>query len=51
VDEMLINLVPVLLGAGERLFEGVASDREGDPPQGGAHVVAALARPPYPPYH
>ncbi len=29
VDEMLINLVPVLLGGGERLFEGVRTDLAG----------------------
>lgn len=29
VDEMEINLVPVLLGAGERLFEGVGDDLHG----------------------
>jgi dihydrofolate reductase len=29
VDEMLINLVPVLLGGGERLFEGPGTDMAG----------------------
>jgi dihydrofolate reductase len=29
VDEMEINLVPTLLGSGERLFEGVGDDRHG----------------------
>jgi dihydrofolate reductase len=29
VDEMEINLVPVLLGSGERLFEGVGDDLHG----------------------
>ena len=29
VDEMEINLVPVLLGSGERLFEGVGTDLHG----------------------
>ena len=29
VDEMDINLVPVLLGSGERLFDGVGSDLHG----------------------
>ena len=29
VDEMEINLVPTLLGAGERLFEGVGEDLHG----------------------
>jgi dihydrofolate reductase len=29
VDEMEINLVPTLLGAGERLFEGVGNDLRG----------------------
>ena len=29
VDEMEINLVPVLLGSGERLFEGVRTDLHG----------------------
>ena len=29
VDEMLINLVPILLGGGERLFEGVGTDLAG----------------------
>ena len=29
VDEMEINLVPVLLGAGERLFDGVGDDLHG----------------------
>jgi dihydrofolate reductase len=29
VDEMEISLVPMLLGSGERLFEGVGDDRRG----------------------
>jgi dihydrofolate reductase len=29
VDEMLISLVPILLGRGERLFEGVGDDLHG----------------------
>ena len=29
VDEMEINLVPVLLGSGERLFEGLGDDLHG----------------------
>ncbi len=29
LDEMLIHLVPILLGAGERLFEGLGSDLRG----------------------
>ena len=29
VDEMEINLVPVLLGSGERLFDGVGDDLYG----------------------
>lgn len=29
VDEMLIHLVPILLGGGERLFDGVGSDLRG----------------------
>jgi len=29
VDEMEINLAPVLLGAGERLFENVGADLHG----------------------
>ena len=29
VDEMEINLVPTLLGGGERLFEGVGEDLHG----------------------
>jgi dihydrofolate reductase len=29
VDEMAINLVPVLLGSGERLFDGVGDDLQG----------------------
>ena len=29
VDEMEINLVPILLGSGERLFEGVGDDLHG----------------------
>ena len=29
VDEMEINLVPTLLGAGERLFEGIGDDLHG----------------------
>jgi dihydrofolate reductase len=29
VDEMYINLVPILLGSGERLFDGVGDDMHG----------------------
>jgi dihydrofolate reductase len=29
VDEMDISLVPILLGAGERLFEGLGADLHG----------------------
>ena len=29
VDEMEINVVPTLLGSGERLFDGVATDLHG----------------------
>ena len=29
VDEMEINLVPMLLGSGERLFDGVGDDLRG----------------------
>ena len=29
VDEMEINLVPMLLGSGERLFDGVGDDLHG----------------------
>jgi len=29
VDEMEINLVPTLLGSGERLFEGLGDDLHG----------------------
>lgn len=29
VDEMLISLVPTLLGSGERLFDGIGSDLRG----------------------
>ena len=38
VDEMEINLVPVLLGSGERLFDGVGADLYG---LGLVHTVAA----------
>jgi dihydrofolate reductase len=39
VDEMEINLVPILLGGGERLFEGVGADLHG------LQLVRALATP------
>ena len=29
VDEMLIHLVPILLGSGERLFDGVGTELHG----------------------
>src|SRR5256885_12841481 len=39
VDEMLINLVPTLLGDGERLFEGVGDDLHG------LELVSTIAAP------
>ena len=39
VDEMEINLVPTLLGSGERLFEGVGNDLHG------LELVRAIAAP------
>jgi dihydrofolate reductase len=38
VDEMVIHLVPILLGAGERLFDGVTQ-------LGGLRVVRTVATP------